>query len=124
MIGFVRWRRNETWEGLLTHLQSEVDAAEELEWTVSVGEPEEVSLAAKAGLASLGEDGEGEELAVRERGRTSRLTRRGRMSALPPLVHEHVQGHEHGFEAHPAILRPQNREAGVSVVSASRADTP
>ncbi len=33
---FVRWRRDGTWEMLLTHLQSEVDAAGELEWTVSV----------------------------------------------------------------------------------------
>lgn len=33
---FVRWRRDGTWEMLLTRLQSEADAAGELEWTVSV----------------------------------------------------------------------------------------
>lgn len=33
---FVRWRRDGTWERLLTRLQTEVDAAGELEWTVSV----------------------------------------------------------------------------------------
>lgn len=33
---FVRWRRDGIWEMLLTRLQSEADAAGELEWTVSV----------------------------------------------------------------------------------------
>lgn len=33
---FVRWRRDGTWENLLSHLQTGADVAEDLEWTVSV----------------------------------------------------------------------------------------
>lgn len=33
---FVRWRRDGTWENLLSHLQTVADVAEDLEWTVSV----------------------------------------------------------------------------------------
>jgi transposase len=33
---FVRWRRDGTWEKLLTHAQTKSDAVGELEWVVSV----------------------------------------------------------------------------------------
>jgi transposase len=33
---FVRWRRDGTWERLLTHAQTKSDAVGELEWVVSV----------------------------------------------------------------------------------------
>jgi hypothetical protein len=65
---------------------------------VRVCEPEEVPLAAKAG--PLSEDGEGKDLGIGERRGMFRSARRGRMSALPPVVHEHVQGDEHGLEVH------------------------
>jgi transposase len=33
---FVRWRRDGTWDRLLTHVQTKSDAVGELEWVVSV----------------------------------------------------------------------------------------
>jgi hypothetical protein len=65
---------------------------------IGAGEAEEIPLAAKAG--PLREDGEGKDLAGRERRRTSRLAWRRRMNALLSVFHEHVQEDEHGFEVH------------------------
>jgi hypothetical protein len=59
---------------------------------VDFGEPEEVPFAAPSG--PLGENREGENLARRKRRWAARLSGRGRMCPLPPVVYQDVERNE------------------------------
>ena len=67
---------------------------------VGVGEAREVALAPKP--RPLRDDSEGEDLRVGERDRTTRTAPRFRAVLPPPILDEHVQGDEQGFEVHGA----------------------
>ena len=80
---------------------------------VGLCESEEVPLAAPA--RPLGEHGEGEDLAWRQRGRPTGSARDRRMALSPPVVYEDIQRDEQGFEIY-RITPPFGRRGNLRAV--------